>query len=297
MTDNKISRKLELELKPQYNFFPSSEDRSSARLSTREFQAEFYDGDGERYSCEDNKVWLSFRPPPRIYIISEFNEEESGRLNSRDSLDRLRPGGPFLPQKVSLNNSRPVDIHSRDSYSHSTLSAIAERRNEVWLRWTPKEEHLVVTRGNSTEMKQLIFHLFDFVYFHHGSLTGETDMVAEPKAASGAKPLSFTFNHSDWAITISQNPEYNPKHVGRIQREDGGLFNEEEVKKCIEILGFAFSFIKGARCEPCCLVGYDASGERVWESLSPHPELSTPSPPKYYRDIQLGDMISAFFCK
>ena len=289
MTDNKISRKLELELKPQYKFFPSSKDRSSTQLSTREFQAKFFDADGQSYNCEDNKVWLSFGPSPRIYITSEFKGEEAKRLNYRLDSEDTRT---FQLQKVSLNDRCPVDVYLPDL----TPPSKAEKPDEFWLKWTPKEEHLVVTGGSSTKMKQIIFHLFNFVYFHDGdgSPRGETIADTDGLAASKAKHLHLNFNCDEWGITISQNPKYNPKHVGRIQRKGGGLFDETEVKKCIEMLDFVFSFVRGAWCKSVCLVGYDVSGECVWVSLSPPPELSISSPPKpeyYYRDFQLKSTI------
>ena len=300
MTDNKISRKLELELKPQYKFFPSSEDRSSTQLSTGEFQAKFFDADGQSYNCEDNKAWLFFGPPPQIYITSEFNKDEAERLNAHYDYSRIgllhRKGLPivFLPRKVSLNDGPCVDIVSLESSSSSSMAD--EKSDKVWLRWTPKEEHIVVTGGSSTKMKQIIFHLFNFVYFHDGDGSPRDETIADPDGlvASKTKPLSLNFNCGEWEITISQNPEHKPKHVGRIQRKDGGVFKGEEVKKCLETLGFIFSLVRGAWCKPVCLVGYDASGERVWESLSPIPKFkpSIPSQLFFSRDTKLESATS-----
>ena len=298
MTDNKDSWKPALELEPEFDFSPRSEDRSSALLSSGEFQAKFFDADGQSYNCEDNKAWLFFGPPPQIYITSEFNKDDAKRLNAHYDYSRIgllhREGLPiaFLPRKVSLNDGPCVDIVSLESSSSSSMAD--EKSDKVWLRWTPKEEHIVVTGGRSTKMKQIIFHLFNFVYFHDGdgSPKGETIADTDGLAASKTKPLFLNFNCGEWEITISQNPEHNPKHVGRIQRKGGELFDETEVKKCIEMLGLVFSFVRGAWCKLLCLAGYDASGKRVWASLSPPPELSISSPPSY-RDIELESKISS----
>ena len=191
-------------------------------------------------------------------------------------------------------------------------------------------------------MKQIIFHLFNFVYFcdEHPpqgvvsnsepkvnndmpitdskadydmfvseSKAGNDAFISEPKAnndvligklkAKKAKPLSLNFNFGKWAITISQNSKHNPAHVGRIQRDDGEPFNEEEVKKCIEMLGFTFSFVKGAWCKPVCLVGYNALGKCVWQSLSSHPTPKYPAyiPPAHSQHTQLEAVISSLMNK
>ena len=257
------------ELKPQFDFPPpqDSPGQSSALLSSGEMRAEFYDRDDRSYICEDNKVLLSWKAWPQIFVESKFKAKEASRLNHRYSLEYLRshhsPGDPitltFFPGKVSLNGGPCVDLVSMGSGGSS--STTHEEASNYWLlQWYPKEE-LVIVGGSSTRMKQIIFHLFDFVPFDDGSLSGETD--------GNVGETSFFFDFSEWEITISQNPLHKPEHVGRIQRKDGQLFDGKEVKKCIKRLGFVPSPVRGAGCEAVYLVGYDEQRQRIWEALSP----------------------------
>ena len=287
-------------LKPQFDFSPNSEDRSSTLLTLEGFQAVFHAVGGESYSCEDNKVRLSGSPTPRIHVTSTFSRKEAERLNQRYSKEpsQCPPGKAiaFSPRKVSLNDRSPIDM----CFSGSDPLYGTDEKPEYCLKWAPTGEDMVVTGGSSTKMKQVIFHLFNFVRYDDGSLTGKTNIDVGELLASQAKPLSFTFNYGKWAITISQNSKHYPVHVGRIQRKDRELFDEKEVKKHMEMLGFAFSFVRSAWCKPSFLVGYDALGKCVWRSLSPHPEFKYSMPKQFSWDSEgtkLGPVISSIMNK
>ena len=214
------------ELKPQFDFSPrkDSPDQSSALLFSRELRAEFYDRDGQSYSCEDNKVWLSRGTQSQIHVTSEFKGEQVKRLNDRYSLEYLRshhsPGDPisFFPEKVSLNDKPCVDIVS--TWSGGSSSTESETADKYEVSWYPKEE-LVVVVERSTRTKQIIFHLFNFVPFDDGSVSCTTDGSVSASEIMASVETSFSFDCGEWEITISQNPLHKPKHVGRIQRKDG----------------------------------------------------------------------------
>jgi hypothetical protein len=57
----------------------------------------------------------------------------------------------------------------------------------------------------------------------------------------------------------------SPTHVGRLERIDGATFAAADAKPVLRAFRWFLSFARGLWIVPMLIVGYDASGNRVWE--------------------------------
>ena len=160
--------------------------------------------------------------------------------------------------------------------------AIAKEFN---LKWSPSREPVNVVGDDSTKMIKAVFHLFNFV-----------DMMGARRSIEVVGTTEYCIENIDlrcekWKIelrsliTTKENIEalkgeggYRLTHIGRIQKIDGDQFSGKEAEECLYALRFFLSFAKGGWCEPCCAVGFDISGNRVWESWSSPREPWYPLP-------------------
>lgn len=146
---------------------------------------------------------------------------------------------------------------------------------EYNLKWGPKSEPIYGVGDESTQMQLLVFHLFNFV-----------DLIGTKRSTerSGSKIVSIQnvdLICDQWNVEVKSvlSTQENIKklkeeggfrltHIGRIKKNNGAMFSVKDVQGCLNALRYFLSFAKGGWCEPICAVGFDASGNRIWEAWS-----------------------------
>jgi hypothetical protein len=155
---------------------------------------------------------------------------------------------------------------------------------EYNIKWCPKSEPINRVGDELTQMTRAVFHLFNFV-----NLFGTRRSTEE----SGGRIVAI--EHVDlicdeWKVEIKSLPAssdafeilkaeggYRLTHIGCIEKADNSSFSGKDADRCLNALLFFLSFAKGGWCEPICAVGFDAAGNRVWESwLSPREPWHNP---------------------
>jgi hypothetical protein len=144
---------------------------------------------------------------------------------------------------------------------------------EFNLKWCPKAEPVRVVGDETTQMSSLIFHLFNFV-----------DLIGTRRSTQKNGSAMHAIEHVDlmsyqWQVELKSllstreamkklNEEggYRLTHVGGVKKVDGTTFSGTDAQDCLRALRYFLSFAKGGWCEPVCAVGFDGTGNRVWES-------------------------------
>lgn len=146
---------------------------------------------------------------------------------------------------------------------------------EYNFKWCPKSEPIEIIGDASTEISFLIFHLFNFVDFHG------TRHTIEKEGSTQHRIEHVDLICDEWNVEIKSLPStrdnikklreeggYKLTHIGGIKKTDGTLFTGKDATDCLQAVRFFLSFAKGGWCEPICVVGFDTSDNRVWESWS-----------------------------
>jgi hypothetical protein len=146
---------------------------------------------------------------------------------------------------------------------------------EYNLKWCPRYEPINGVGDESTQMPLLMFHLFNFVDFRgtrRSTKQSETtthaiehvDLMCDELNVELKSLLSTQENIK----ALKEEGGYRVTHIGGIKKADDTLFSGTDAHECLSALKFFLSFAKGGWCEPICAVGFDESGNRVWESWS-----------------------------
>lgn len=154
-------------------------------------------------------------------------------------------------------------------------SGVNNDSQEFNLKWCPSNEPIFAIGNKSTEMSLLVFHLFNFVDLigtrrslqqigtgKHG--IKHVDLICDQWNVE----LKSLFSTNDVIKKLKEEGGYGLTHVGGIKRTDHSLFSGKDAQECLEALGYFLSFANGRWCEPVCAVGFDESGNRVWEFWS-----------------------------
>ena len=168
------------------------------------------------------------------------------------------------------------------------------------IKWCPESEPVVVVGDDSTEMVRIVFHLFNFV-----NLLG-TQRSMEENGIEKRSIEHVDLAWDEWKIKLKslfstrkdieklkQEGGYKLTHIGEIQKADRTSFIGKDADDGLNALRFFLSFTKGGWCEPICAVGFDISGNRVWESWS-SPKNSWHNPLSWF-DIHNASQISSLF--
>jgi hypothetical protein len=143
------------------------------------------------------------------------------------------------------------------------------------LKWCPRYEPINGVGDESTQMSLLIFHLFNFIDFH-----GTRRSIEQSRTTSHAiehvdlmcdewnVELKSLLSTQENIKALKEEGGYRITHIGGIKKADHTLFSGKDAHECLIALNFFLSFAKGRWCEPICAVGFDESGNRVWESWS-----------------------------
>ena len=146
---------------------------------------------------------------------------------------------------------------------------------EYNIKWCPKSEPVNGVGDESTQMTRVVFHLFNFA-----------DMFGTRRSTEQSETTMHAIEHVDlscdeWKVELKsllstrgsikllkEEGGYRLTHIGDIQKTEGTPFTGKDADGCLYALRFFLSFAKGGWCEPICAVGFDVSGNRVWESWS-----------------------------
>jgi hypothetical protein len=174
---------------------------------------------------------------------------------------------------------------------------------EFNIKWCPKSEPIIGVGDGLTEMKRVVFHVFNFVDLlgtrHSTEQNGTSihaiqhvDLICDEWKVDLKSLLSTPQNIK----ALKEEGGYRLTHIGGIQRPGGTPIVGNDVDKCLHALRYALSLAKGGWCEPICAVGFDASGNRVWESWS-SPREPWHNPFCWFdphSELQLATMFSSF---
>jgi hypothetical protein len=205
------------------------------------------------------QVCLDFLPRANVHVYAEFQAvPPTIALNSMADQQEisLRALGKQIP-------GFPLNIGGNVTLQQMTL------------KWCPESEPILGVGEDSTTIKRLIFHLFNF-----------KGIIGTRRTFEQHGPEYCSIEHvdlvsDDWKVEIQSLPEtrdrlkrlkaeggYGLTHIGCLKKPDGSSFLGKDAEDALVALRFFFSFTKGIWCEPICGVGFDASGNRVWESWS-----------------------------
>ncbi len=140
---------------------------------------------------------------------------------------------------------------------------------KINIKWIPKSEPVIGLGDESTEMKRVVFHLFNFTDLLGTRRSSEQAITHVDLACREWEvELKSLFATSDNFKALKAKGGFRLTHIGYFEKPDGSSFSGKDANECLEALGFFLSFAKGIWCEPICAVGFDASGGRAWESWS-----------------------------
>jgi hypothetical protein len=215
-----------------------------------------YTGDGE--------VRLELLPRANIYFYGYFKG-----VSPEDSLSAA------LGESFGRSGVSSFSINGRQIKGFLLDSGGNIDAQEFNLKWCPKSEPINGIGDESTQMSFLVFHLFNFI-----------DLLGPRHSIEQVDSTMYRIDHVDlvcdqWNIELKsffstredikklkEIGGYRLTHIGSIQRPDGKLFSGKDAQECLRALSFFLSFAKGGLCIPICPVGFDPSGNRVWESWS-----------------------------
>lgn len=171
------------------------------------------------------------------------------------------------------------------------------------LKWRPSADSVPCAGDETTQIKRLVFHLFNFVPFiglrrsleANGGVQCATEYIELDSDRWGASIKSLA-GTSEGFKALKAEGGYRLTHVGCIENKDDGSFPAAEAKQRLDLITYLLSFAKGGWCHPVCPVGFNAAGERVWGNWS--------SPSAAWRTLhswfdphnseQLADLFSGF---
>jgi len=221
-------------------------------------QAEMYI-DGNSYAG-DGEVRLDLLPRSNIHLYGYFKG-----VPAQDAM------GASIGQKTISSFS----INSYQVEGFMISSGGDATKQEYNIKWCPKSEPINGVGDESTQMTWLVFHLFNFV-----------DLIGTRRSTEQSEMGIQRIEHVDllcnqWKgelkslLSTRENIKslkggggYRLTHIGSILKADETQFSGKDADEWLCALRFFLSFAKGGLCEPNCAVGFDASGNRVWESWS-----------------------------
>jgi hypothetical protein len=265
-------------LEPVFDFATSKSNvlihKSQAEICINESR---YTGDGE--------VRLDLLPRANIHIYGGFNG-----VSKVDAMDAV-----FAQERISSFsiNGRQIEGFLLDIGGDATAQ-------ELTVKWRPKFVPINGVGDDSTQMIRLAFHLFNFL-----------DLIGTRRTTEQSGTKTHSFEHVDlicdeWKVelkslvstrdnfkTLVAEGGYGLTHIGSLEKTDGTPFTGKDANEFLTAVRFFLSFAKGCWCEPSCAVGFDASGNRVWESWS-SPREPWSTPPSWF-DPQNSSQLATLF--
>ena len=259
-------------LEPAFDFVA---DESSVLLHQSQAEIEI---DGKHYAG-DVEVRLDLLPQANVLFHGRFKG--------------------LLPAYVeNVNSSLYINSRRVEGLLHKIEPDLFTR--ETTVIWCPKHEPIIGVGDESTKMKSLVFHLFNFV-----NLSG-TRSSKEENETSCHHPEHVDLICDEWDIelksmsstgdnikTLENEGGYRLTHIGGIKKADGTAFSGKDADDCLKDLEFFLSFAKGGWCNPVCAVGFDADEKPVWESWS-SPREPWHSPLSWFNPVD-GSQLATLF--
>ncbi|MCX5846582.1 MAG: hypothetical protein NTW12_09560 [Deltaproteobacteria bacterium] len=266
------------EIKPLFDFTTNKSNtlihQSSAEISINQHT---YTGNGE--------VRLELVPRANIYFYGYFQG-----VSLKDAMD------VFSGQ----TDITTFSINSRQFEGFRLSSGGDANSQEFHLKWCPKSEPVYGVGDESTKMSLLVFHIFNFVDLlgTHSSVQKDENGMhriehVDLMCVQWHVELKSLLSTREEIKKLKEEGGYRLTHVGGIKRVDNALFSGKDAQECLKALRFFLSFAKGGWCEPICVVGFDESGNRVWESWSS--PMEPWHVPLSWFDHHTGSQLTALF--
>lgn len=264
-----------MNLEPAFNFVAGAR-----RVLLRRGQSEICI-DGNTYTGE-GEVYLELVPRSAINLYGYFQGVPAHVAMSA-----------AIGQKPILSFS--FDCHQVEGFRVSSGGDATKQEYNV--KWCPKSEPIMGVGDESTQITWLVFHFFNFV-----------DLIGTRRSTeqSGDAIEHVDLLCSEWNVELKslistrenmkllkEEGGYQLTHIGSFQKADATQFSGKDANEFLRALRFFLSFAKGGWCEPVCAAGFDASGIRVWESLSSPRETSLSF--RSWFDPYTGDQIASLF--
>jgi hypothetical protein len=152
---------------------------------------------------------------------------------------------------------------------------------------------------SSNNIAGLIFHVANFRDYHGSMIRSESSTSVWDGRA--------VFQAGDWRITLDKNQGGSPffeelkatggyaiTHVGKLERIDGGAFSADDVDTVREALYRYLSFCSGIWSAPILLVGFDASGNRVFEEWRAPKVERWRNVASWFNDFSVDGLVAGF---
>lgn len=205
---------------------------------------------------------LRFSPAPRLVFHAKISMPEGKKF--------LSLFGDSIESSFLFNGKNIVGFQGAWKASADVLD----------LNWHPESEPVALCDMESKTSVAAIFHLFNFPDFRGG--------LHQDAAPSGCALL--VLESEEWKISLQELPEGATReawnrikseggcfltHVVKMERKDGEPFSGEDAREQCYLLANFLSFVKGGRCWPVCGAGFNAVGEKTWETFA-SPRISSP---------------------
>jgi hypothetical protein len=207
--------------------------------------------------------------------------------------DQLASGRPF---KVELkHHERQIDCFLTE--------------NKDWLSFvfSPVKQSLNGIGYDNTQMKSVVFHLFNFRNtFSKNACFEQIEISSSPIETVHIQHIHL--EDDNWIVNIRSLSNYGRRktfygcemtHIVSFEKADKTYFSGESALQILETLAYFFSFAKAAWCNPVCAVGFDSSGSRVWENWS-SPRISRSDDISWFDDHhpeQLEELFPRFMSR
>lgn len=262
----------------KYTFGAANEDVELAMdTATAEFDDQQYTGPA--------KAKLRLLPQARVIIAAELQ-------------------GPWDPAKL-LTGEMLGDydsLHLRQIGISIPGFAVSRKvsKGSITVEWHPRTEPVQVLGGDSTQIAELYFHLFNFRDIlgvtRSQQTVGETTHAIEEIDLAGdgwQVHLQSTVNTRSNLKGLRATGGYALTHVGWSKRNDGSTFSGEQAHRLLSILSFFVSFAKGVCCNPVCPLGCDEDGTTIWSQWS-SPSISWRVPISWFDEYHSQQLVALF---
>jgi hypothetical protein len=247
-----------IELKPQYSFDTPDEDvvLADKEKAVITFNNNEYKGVCTALLHLGRKPCVRFNMP--LESFSEYGQIMTSGLHGKAELN--------LPER---------DITVENGYIHrlsgGKSSVVAAENEHPSISWESSREPFTVLGDSSTDIDNMIFHLFNCPIL--SQLNG-----TQPIGKKGWTSISvITLKWKSWVIEFKSVPSHNKvrqhikeeggfglTHVGFIKKDNDGSFTNAEVHTLIYGFSRFMDFVVGRTCHPCLCTGYK-KGQKVYE--------------------------------
>jgi hypothetical protein len=255
---------------------------------------------GMKYE-ETTQVSMRFLPNRQLLFVIPGKEESKNRVKGQN----------MTPDEIMATLSVPYGVDKRDwklllKDRDITLDVLKSCQPGHGTIFKPTSSVVTVTPKTSN-ISTAIFHLFNFPDF-----VGPEQYVL----VSGKPPLCSyevvgrsVLKGGGWIITIAGTDKtdaqckaleeqggYVITHMGEIRREDGSAFSNDQLEDLLKCLDFFLYFVLGCWSGVSLPVGFDKTGQRVFEQWGLEATVSGPWNTSYsWFDEFHGELLSQVF--